>query len=217
MDAGLAAILGAAVGACGTAVAAGVAGFLSRSQTKLQLAAQDRQLSRQIRADLVTQLREPRRQAYAAFAAETSAKLEALWWVAEALAGDPPQCEAAERLLRENFVPSADAAYERVLMEGPEEVASAAAHLAAGVESAGNIAFTWLARDDDSRESDLGNVLAELRVAREAAVRLRRIFRMITMDTIRADGAEPESEQAQARTSVILGLLQQHRDRDARD
>lgn len=57
MDAGLAALLGAAVGALGTGGAAVVSGFLGRGQARMQLRAEHARL-----------LREPRRSAYVAFA-----------------------------------------------------------------------------------------------------------------------------------------------------
>ncbi|MFJ3671536.1 hypothetical protein ACIPSE_34245 [Streptomyces sp. NPDC090106] len=57
MDAGLAALLGAAVGALGTGCAAVVTGFLGRGQVRTQL-----------RAEHLRLLREPRRAAYVAFA-----------------------------------------------------------------------------------------------------------------------------------------------------
>ncbi|MDN3026433.1 hypothetical protein [Streptomyces sp. S.PB5] len=57
MDAGLAALLGAAVGALGTGGAAAVTGLLGRGQARTQL-----------RAEHVRLLREPRRSAYVAFA-----------------------------------------------------------------------------------------------------------------------------------------------------
>ncbi|WP_158973114.1 hypothetical protein [Streptomyces griseus] len=57
MDSGLAAVLGATVGAVGTGGAAAIAALLGRSQTRMQL-----------RADLQKSLREPRRAAYVAYA-----------------------------------------------------------------------------------------------------------------------------------------------------
>ncbi|MGW9595074.1 hypothetical protein ACWHLZ_32845 [Streptomyces chartreusis] len=57
MDSGLAAVLGATVGALGTGGAAAIAAFLGRSQTRMQL-----------QVDLQKSLREPRRAAYVAYA-----------------------------------------------------------------------------------------------------------------------------------------------------
>lgn len=191
MDAGLAAVLGAAVGACGSAVAAGVSGFFSRTQTMLQLVAQQQQTERQIRADLATQLREPRRQAYANYAAEATARLDALWWVGDALSQSPPLREAAEERLRASFSPSSSTAYERVLLEGPEEVAVTAADLAAAIEDATHIALTWIMDLEAGAEPIRRDFGAELSRATDTAKQCRRSFRMAAMEAVRADGSEP--------------------------
>ncbi|MFF4867171.1 hypothetical protein ACFY3J_37030 [Streptomyces sp. NPDC001231] len=201
MDAALAGILGAVVGACGGAVAAGITGFLARSQTKLQLAAQERQAERQIRADLATQLREPRRQAYATYAAEVSARLEALWWVSDAMSSAPPRREVALERLRGIDLTSSTA-YEQVILEGPEEVALAAADLAAALAEMTHIAVSWL-QDEAGVQPEERDFADELRRAHDAANSARRNFRLIAMDTVRADGRHPESEQAQLRTTAI--------------
>ncbi|WP_406196654.1 hypothetical protein OG331_15935 [Streptomyces sp. NBC_01017] len=207
MDAGLAAVLGAAVGACGTAVAAGLTGFFSRTQMMLQLAAQQHQTERQIRADLATQLREPRRQAYANYAAEATARLDALWWVRDALSQSPPRRESAEERLRASFEPSSSTAYERVLLEGPEEVAGIAARLAAAIEDATHIALTWIMALEAGSEPIQRDFDAELSRATDTAKQARRNFRMVAMDAVRADGREPESEEARIRTTAILQWL----------
>ncbi|MFJ8139129.1 hypothetical protein [Streptomyces sp. NPDC096013] len=207
MDAGLAGILGAAVGACGSAVVAGLTGFFSRSQMLLQLVAQQQQTERQIRADLATQLREPRRQAYANYAAEATARLDALWWVHDALSQSPPHHEAAEARLRASFAPSSSTAYERVLLEGPEEVAATAADLAAAIEDATHIALTWIMDLEAGAEPIQRDFTAELSRATDTAKQCRRNFRLVAMDAVRADGREPESEQAQVRSAAILDWI----------
>ncbi|MGW7085253.1 hypothetical protein ACWGH2_17420 [Streptomyces sp. NPDC054871] len=207
MDAGLAAVLGAAVGACGTALAAGVAGFFSRTQTLLQLAAQQQQTERQIRAELATQLREPRRQAYASYAAEATARLDALWWVHDALSQSPPHHEAAEERLRASFGPSSSTAYERVLLEGPEEVALTAADLAAAIEDATHISLAWIMDLEAGSEPLQRDYAAELSRATDTAKQCRRNFRMVAMDAVRSDGRHPESDQAHVRTAAIFQRL----------
>ncbi|MEU3343272.1 hypothetical protein [Streptomyces sp. NPDC006668] len=215
MDAGLAAVLGAAVGACGTAVAAGVSGFFSRTQLMLQLAAQQQQTERQIRADLATQLREPRRQAYANYAAEATSRLDALWWLHDALCQSPPRLESAEERLRASFTPASSTAYERVLLEGPEEVAAVAARLAAAIEEATHIAATWIMDLQAGSEPTQRDFAAELSQATATARQARRNFRMAAMDAVRADGREPESGQAQVRTAAILQWLGENTDVDS--
>ncbi|ATL28760.1 hypothetical protein [Streptomyces formicae] len=210
MDAGLAAILGAAVGACGTAVAAGVSGFFARSQLAQQLAAQHRQMERQIRADLATQMREPRRQAYVDYAAEVGGQLDALDWVLHALSTAPSlRSAAAERL--DVFGLSSSTAYEGVLLEGPEEVAHAASELMAAVQKARSLAHVWLMsleRDDaDAPAEPPRDFAAELRHAVDAAHQARRDFRFLAMDAIRADGGHAEGEQGRARTAAIHQVL----------
>ncbi|MER6692942.1 hypothetical protein [Streptomyces minutiscleroticus] len=202
MDAALAGIIGAAVGACGTALAAGVNGYFTRSQTFLQIVGQQQQMERQIRADLAAQMREPRRQAYASYAAEASGMLDALWWASNALSEDPPRPEAALEHLR-TFVPSSSTAVERVFLEGPEEVAAAAAELAGLIAGASHIAFGWIAHEADDPQSRNEDYAAELQQALDAAKRARHTFRLLAMDTVRADGGHPEAEQASLRTAAI--------------
>ncbi len=208
MDASLAALLGAAVGALGTATAAGVTGYFARSQVKLQLATQERQAERQIRADHTAQLREPRRQAYAAYAAEISTQLDALWWVADFMSGDASSPDAALARLRDSFEASTSTAYERVLLEGPEDVAYAAARLGAATQGAAHIAFGWFAEGENVTSSARGPApVAELRAAIDQAKRVRRDYRMLVMEAVRAHGSEPESDQARSRAATIIDRL----------
>lgn len=198
MDAGIAAIAGAAVGACGTALTAAVAGFFARSQSKLQLLSQGQQLERQIRADHAAQLREPRREAYAAYAAEISAKLDSLWWTVTALSETPSRRQAAQERL-ESYEPSSSTTYERVLLEGPEDVAHAAADVGQATEGAFALAFAWLAQAEGTSPEDHGDPAATLREALQEATRARRRFRLLAMQVIQADGEETQSDEARAR------------------
>lgn len=64
MDASVAGLLGAGIGAVGTALTAGVTGLLSQSQMKLQIEGQRQQAELQVRADVAGQRREPQREGY---------------------------------------------------------------------------------------------------------------------------------------------------------
>ncbi|MGW1218614.1 hypothetical protein ACWD6O_19460 [Streptomyces californicus] len=199
MDAGVAAILGAAVGACGTAVAAGVTGFFGRSHAKLQLAAQREQLERQIRADLATQLREPRRQAYASFDAEIQTQLDQLAAASIALASDPPRLDLAASHLGDDE-PSVSESYRHVALQGPEDIAYVAARAGAALHSAFASGYATLTADGDSQSDGRAEMDAFIATANQAL----RDFRMLAMKALRADGAEPELDQARARVEGIL-------------
>lgn len=203
MDAGLAAILGAVVGACGTAVAAGVTGYFSRSQMKLQMAAQTRQSERQIRADHAAQLREPRRQAYADYAAEISSKLDSLWRIIDGLSQNPPRREMTPEQLR-FWDTTSSRPYERVLMEGPEDVAYAAARLGEATEQLAHLALGLFAAETDSTSPEHVSALAEIQTAMNAAKQARRNFRLVVMAAIRADGRVPEEDQVRVRAVTML-------------
>jgi hypothetical protein len=64
MDAGMAAVLGAAVGALGTGGAAFTTGWWGAKQTRLQISTQDSQSRRQLRFSHLSERREPRSAAY---------------------------------------------------------------------------------------------------------------------------------------------------------
>ncbi|QEU93491.1 hypothetical protein CP970_23575 [Streptomyces kanamyceticus] len=189
-----------------------MSGFFARSQMAQQLAAQHRQMERQIHADLATQMREPRREAYIAFAAEVGRQLDALWWAHHALSARPPEREAAAEQLRV-FGPSDSTAYEGVLLEGPEEVAHAASVLSAAVHRARCAALVWFEWDESvapaetSPPAEPRDLAAELTQAHDVAQKARRDFRLLAMDAIRADGAHAEGEQAHARTAAIHQAL----------
>ncbi|WP_371524925.1 hypothetical protein OG302_01305 [Streptomyces sp. NBC_01283] len=184
-----------------------MSGFFSRSQTALQLAAQQQQAERQIRADLATQMREPRRQAYASYAAEASQQADALLWTCHALSHEPPRREAAVEHL-DAFMQRGSTAYEGVLLEGPEEVALAASELSGAIAQGTVIAATWLEQGDESAaRTGPRDFATELREAHEVAQKALRDFRFLAMDAIRADGGHPEAEQARARTAALREAL----------
>ncbi|MFI8850360.1 hypothetical protein ACIGW3_09245 [Streptomyces sp. NPDC053499] len=70
MDSGIAAILGAAVGALGSGGAAFVTGLWGARTTQRQLEAQDAQARRQLRVEHIRERREPRSTVYADFVAQ---------------------------------------------------------------------------------------------------------------------------------------------------
>ncbi|WP_150237022.1 hypothetical protein [Streptomyces albofaciens] len=203
MDAGVAAILGAVVGAGGTAAAAAVTGFFARSQTKLQLASQERNLDRQIRADHVSQLREPRRQAYGEFVAEASEQLEQLSKAAAALSHEPPRREEAMAALA-SFDRVGDLTYTQVLMAGPEDVAYMAAELTAEIARAVLAGGHWLLGDEGIASPDEPSPQEQMLVAINAAKQAMRTFRLLALNAVRADGKEPEQDQARARAASVI-------------
>ncbi|MFD1828558.1 hypothetical protein ACFSJS_02620 [Streptomyces desertarenae] len=126
MDAGLAALLGAAVGALGTGGAALATGLLGRGQARTQL-----------RAEHVRLLREPRRSAYVAFA-QCFQEVHALHSEAVKSASEVMEAEEPDR---SRLLDAADEAYARagerlhgelqlrqsaVTVEGPPALTAAA-------------------------------------------------------------------------------------------
>ncbi|MFF0747156.1 hypothetical protein ACFYVL_42905 [Streptomyces sp. NPDC004111] len=202
MDAGMAAILGAGVGAFGTALTAGISGFWARSQLKMQLAAQERQQERQVRADHVSQLRGPRRQAYASYVAEISAELMILHRVDTALSSDPPKREEAFGHMQSLQDPGLSTAYEAVLLEGPEDVALAASKLGTVMIAATDRAAEWLGYPESNGPLSLAELLAQAQLARVK-------FRLCAMQALRADGGDLEVIEAAARAHQLDSALLQ--------
>lgn len=64
VDASVAGLLGAGIGAVGTALTAGVTGLVARSQMKLQIEGQRRQTELQLRAEVAGHRRSPQREGY---------------------------------------------------------------------------------------------------------------------------------------------------------
>lgn len=133
MDAGLAAVLGATVGAVGTGGASIVAALLSRSQTLMQ-----------VRAEHLRALREPRKGTYAAFAEQWSARFDLVtdgWIELELAAENRDSSEYTElmsnasRLRTEatNASGLVDRTQALVYVEGPESVTNTAIHAASAL------------------------------------------------------------------------------------
>ncbi|WP_143144993.1 hypothetical protein [Streptomyces humi] len=144
MDAGLAALLGAAVGALGTGGAALVSGVLGRGQARMQLRAEHARL-----------LREPRRSAYVAFV-ECFQEVHALH--SEAARSAAAAMEAAEPE-RATLLSDADTAYARagerlhgrlrqlqsaVAVEGPPGVTTAALDAEDALYASRTELYRWL-------------------------------------------------------------------------
>ncbi|WP_181764193.1 hypothetical protein [Streptomyces albidus (ex Kaewkla and Franco 2022)] len=158
-------------------------------------------MERQIRSEHIAQLREPRRKAYADFAAETSASLRALDKMHLALSKDPPlHDEVVEQLV--SIEPPTSIAYERVSMEGPEDVAWAAAKVGMAITDAYEAAFDVIDPVDTPAPSaqDAAGRLAE---AVGTAKQAKRDFQLLVLQAVRADGAEPELDQARHRLAAI--------------
>ncbi len=118
MDAGVAAVLGAAVGVVGTTLAAAVAGIAAQRQTR----AEHRQWRRQLRRD-----------AYAAFTAKADEAQRLLKSIDRELirpGNDLDAIRAETDRLREILDGSLAEAQAIVEIEGPEELAHAAEELA---------------------------------------------------------------------------------------
>ncbi|MEW2084191.1 hypothetical protein [Streptomyces sp. NPDC005283] len=134
MDAGIAAIVGASVGAAGTAVAAGLAGFWARAQVKIQVAAQRSHLAQQVRAEYARQLREPRRAAYLEFYTCADGQIDRLSRATLQLTSSSPDTTVIEELLyTRGQVEPLDKAAAAVGLEGPEGVWSAATRTLASI------------------------------------------------------------------------------------
>ncbi|MFF8784411.1 hypothetical protein [Streptomyces sp. NPDC015125] len=116
MDSGIAAILGATVGALGTGGAAAVTGLWGARTVRVQLAAQEAQLRRGLRVDHVRDRREPRREVYADFLAQARAIERALGRYRESHTTD------MDAFHRE--IDKLDHLGVHVLLEGPPPVVS---------------------------------------------------------------------------------------------
>ena len=133
MDAGLAAVLGATVGALGTGGAGVVVALLTRSQARLQLHAEHLRLAR-----------EPRKNTYAAFA-EIAIKVHTHLTEAEAqiaVASRPHNASAREEMVEEanSQLQAAEEAQKRadhlqslVYIEGPRAVISSVVELSSAL------------------------------------------------------------------------------------
>lgn len=205
MDAGLAALLGAAVGTIGTAAAAWVSGFFARSQMKLQIEAQERQAERQIRADHVSQLREPRRQAYSEFSSQAAAQLKRLQQAADALAADPYLEGQASPLLRESLDPTYNSAYHRITMAGPEDVVYLATAVSEALAEAKVSGIAWGLKHDGEALPDHPDPEGNMHAALNRGEDRLHVFHLVAMRVIRENGSQPELQQVRDRFRMFHG------------
>ncbi|WP_030410555.1 hypothetical protein [Streptomyces sp. NRRL S-1448] len=125
MDSGVAAIVGAVVGAAGTGLAASVTGFWAARTAKLQVAAQESQGKRQLAFEKAKEWRVERKAAYASFAEKMQNLGREVDYVGSGwrVTASGPQDGFLELSRSARAVESA--AFE-VLMEGSAETAEAA-------------------------------------------------------------------------------------------
>ncbi|MFG2491123.1 hypothetical protein ACGFSD_08695 [Streptomyces caniferus] len=116
VDSGIAAIVGATVGALGTGGAVAVTGLWGAWAARDQLAAQEAQLRRQLRVEHVRERREPRRTVYADFLTQARAVERALGRYRESHTTD------MDAFHRE--IDQLDHLGVQVLLEGPPPVAA---------------------------------------------------------------------------------------------
>ncbi|MFF4736316.1 hypothetical protein ACFY2W_10545 [Streptomyces sp. NPDC001262] len=200
MDSGIAAIIGAAVGAAGTAVAAGVTGFWARSQAKLQLAAQRDQTDSQIRAEHARSIRDPRRACYIEFIVQTENVSEFIRAAATKLANGGSINTTEERFLDQykRIEDPLRNALAAVSLEGPEGVWAAAASSAAKLSAACEELMSWQLTIIDGAETteSLGRVNEILGEAHSHVID----FRSAGMLVLRENGTETHVERLTLRT-----------------
>ncbi|MGW3570293.1 hypothetical protein ACWDSL_41605 [Streptomyces sp. NPDC000941] len=144
MDSGVAAVLGAVVGAAGTGGAAIIAALLARSQARLQ-----------VQADYVRMLREPRKAAYVAYVEAHEGVNELLHRAFVLLHRDPEipdpdlraqRLEEAENAFDEAHgkAPAMDHLRAVLVVEGPANVANSAAIADAALHEYKSAVMQWL-------------------------------------------------------------------------
>lgn len=204
MDSGIAALGGALIGAGGTAVTAWLTGTLSQKQTNAQLSAQKSQLERRLRAELASQLREPRRKAYADFlvAAEASQdRLDDVLLALQKVDFDFAQTCAHLSHVRE-LQPELDRAASIARLEGPEDIAVQVSDMVLHLGRSVEYAYVWAFERNGSPDPQQPNPEADMMSRRDAAQLSLIRFRQRATDAIRADGLETDIEQAIRRGPV---------------
>ncbi|MFC8063112.1 hypothetical protein [Streptomyces sp. NPDC057293] len=89
-------------------------------------------------------------------------------------------------------------------MEGPEDVAYAAARLGAATEELASLIFRLLSAGAELPQAEHTAALAEIEAAMTAARQQRRNYRLLVMSAIRADGKEPEEDLVRLRAATLL-------------
>lgn len=97
-----------------------------------------------------------------------------------------------------------DLTYTQVLMAGPEDVAYMAAELTAEIARAVLAGGHWLLGDEGIASPDEPSPQEQMLVAINAAKQAMRTFRLLALNAVRADGKEPEQDQARARAASVI-------------
>ncbi|MFF8918591.1 hypothetical protein ACF08M_36125 [Streptomyces sp. NPDC015032] len=149
MDAGIAAILGATVGALGTGGAAFATGWWGAKQARLQIATQETQSRRQLRFNHLSERREPRSVAYVALISQAQAAQRKYSTLAPQvlISQDSATAELADGLETENVKMQELAA--RVSIEGPASIVEPARKLK---EAVGKCSFFCLVMHMENSE-----------------------------------------------------------------
>ncbi|WP_327684450.1 hypothetical protein [Streptomyces sp. NBC_00467] len=141
MDAGTAAILGAAVGALGTGGAALATGWWGARQARLQIESQESQNRRQLRFSHLSERREPRSVAYVEYISQAKKLQRAFSALAPQILGEQTAETSEEASELENENTKLQELAARVSVEGPASIVQPAAKLR---ETAGSCSFFCL-------------------------------------------------------------------------
>ncbi|MFC9483266.1 hypothetical protein [Streptomyces griseus] len=208
MDAGIAAIIGAAIGAAGSACTAAVAGFWARNQVKLQLAAQERQVERQAREGRLAQIREPRKQVYADFANQGAVLVQQLAKLKRALESPQFSWDAVDPYLDD------DTASDRLVqcqhavsLEGPEDINYLALSTLRSLLRARAHAVAWALKRAGSPIEEELQPEVETAAALESAQSTLTKFRHSAMLVLRTEGEISEVEAMKQRARRLLSDL----------
>lgn len=155
MDAGWAAIAGAAVGATGTAVAALITGWWARGQARIQADSQLQQVRLQLRSEQYHQLRAPRIEAYDAFMARVYVVLDKIHnTILDTRDMTRDQARQYVRELKAD-VDSLQPLWSRVAILGPNSVATKGISVIRDLTETGHAATTFVnAHADGTEERD---------------------------------------------------------------
>jgi hypothetical protein len=208
MDAGVAAIIGAAVGSLGTALAAGISGYWSRSQTKLQLVAAEQQAERQARAAHFAQIREPRKLVYAKFVDEADALLRHVSKALKPLkSADFTYNDIRPYLTDEDAVARLDKQGHAVALEGPEDLYYLATSVVEAIQRARTAGLAWALARGGAPPSDAPDPEADMEAALGASRAELVRFRHHAMLVLRAESQTSEVEEMRVRARALIAEL----------
>lgn len=170
---------------------------------RLQIEAQERQADRQIRADHISQLREPRRQAYAEFSSHAAEQLKQLERAAQALAADPYLEGEVLPLLKESMDPTYNSAYARITMAGPEDVLYLATAVGEALAEARVAGLAWVLVHDGEPSPRYPDPEHDMHTALERGKDRLHAFQLLIMRVMREDGSHPEIQQVRDRLRMF--------------